>query len=262
MKIINTNWMQTTTSVTTVIVVVLSVTTITAITTSACHTSVDCSMNGECVRTDNDDGNDPQSDGLCKCFHGWKGTYCDMLNLQPLDTNFVGPYGLKLEGNVSTWGGSIIYYDKDNTYHMYASRMVNQCGLSTWTTNSEVIHAVSKNGTNPLGPYEFHDVVLPVFAHEPNAMIAPTTGEIVIYVTALPGVKPRNCNETSNGDDGVTNGKQEAEDDEDDDEDKQQLPPPKEEPTPERPSKELHEDRSPVVKLNSSTGLPKTSVLH
>ena len=188
----------------------------TTVTISACHTSVDCSMNGECILPN--DVKDPQSDGKCRCFHGWKGIYCDILHLQPIDKQL--PHGLQLADNVSTWGGSIIYYD--GAYHMYASRIVNKnCGLSTWTTNSEVIHAVSQNSSNPLGPYVVSDVVLPVFAHEPNAMIVPTTGEIVIYVTALPGVKPRNCTTTMNDNSSDGDGDNTRPDEQ------QQLPPPK-----------------------------------
>ena len=74
---------------------------------------------------------------------------------------------------------------------MFASRMVNGCGLGDWTTNSEVVHAVA---ASPAGPYELSasPIVLPPFAHDTNAIVAPT-GEIVLYVTARAGVLPVNC---------------------------------------------------------------------
>jgi hypothetical protein len=188
-------------------------------TRGGCLTSVDCSMNGECTRStvrprkrrqlltrqrrqrqrqnsssqdnNNDDDEmysipDPQIEGSCVCFHGWKGEECDQFDFLPVP---IQQLGLKLPGNVSTWGGSVI--ERDGQWHMFASRMVNGCGLYTWTTNSQVIRAVSSNGS--LGPYEFQEVIVDVFAHEPNAMEAPT-GEIVLYVTARRGVIPQqNC---------------------------------------------------------------------
>ena len=147
---------------------------------------------------DHDHDDDPQQEGKCKCYIGWKGNECDILDLLPVDSN--NHKGLQLDNNVSTWGGSIIYSQEDNKYHMYASRMINNCGLSTWTTNSEIIHAISTGGRDDddpyLGPYKFVSVVVPIFAHDTNVIISPKTGEIVLYFTGRfdhENIKPQNC---------------------------------------------------------------------
>jgi len=150
---------------------------------AACITAVDCAMNGECVHGGSPAAVDPQLPGECACSAGWKGAHCEVLDLAPSPR----AGGLRLPHNGSTWGGSIIEWN--GTWHMYASHMVGGCGLDEWTTNSEVLHAVAEQ---PGGPYEARDVVLPTWAHDTNAIVAPT-GEIVIFVTGKAGVVPRNC---------------------------------------------------------------------
>lgn len=68
--------------------------------------------------------------------------------------------------------------------------MILNCGLDDWVTNSEVIRATSQH---PEGPYEFQEVVVPVWAHDANALQAGDTGNVVLFVTALRGKTPRNC---------------------------------------------------------------------
>lgn len=149
---------------------------------SECITSVDCAMNGECIKSN---PSDAQSRGICHCYDGWKGKTCEVLDLLPVDP---AQAGLKLPNNdSSTWGGSVVY--RDGLFHMFASEILNNCGLYAWTTNSQVIRAVSEA---PYGPYRKVQVILPPFAHDANVMEAPT-GEVVLYVTALAGVKPRDC---------------------------------------------------------------------
>lgn len=55
------------------------------------------------------------------------------------------------------WGSSVIK-GEDGKYHMFASRWTKKVGFGNWVTNSQVVHAVSETA---IGPYEFHDVVLP-----------------------------------------------------------------------------------------------------
>jgi hypothetical protein len=149
---------------------------------SECITSVDCAMNGECTKLDDSDA---QAPGKCNCFDGWKGDHCETLDLMPVDPQRAG---LKLPNHdSSTWGGSVVY--RDGLYHMFASEIINDCGLYAWTTNSQVIRAVSKS---PFGPYQKVEVILPVFAHDANIVEAPT-GELVLYVTAQKGIIPRDC---------------------------------------------------------------------
>jgi len=148
-----------------------------------CITPVDCAMNGECIK--GRDESDVQTPGRCSCLDGWKGDQCVILDLLPVDSNH---YGLRLPNpDSSTWGGSVIY--RDGFYHMFASEIINNCGLYSWTTNSQVIRAIS---SSPLGPYKKVQVIVPIFAHDANVIEAPT-GELVLYITASKGVKPRDC---------------------------------------------------------------------
>lgn len=148
----------------------------------SCITSVDCAMNGQCIKPPRSDA---QSPGQCECFDGWRGATCEILDLMPVDPLHAG---LRLlDHDSSTWGGSVIF--RDGLYHMFASEIIWNCGLYSWTTNSRVIRAVSES---PYGPYRKVEVILPPFAHDANVIEAPT-GEIVLFVTALRGVQPRDC---------------------------------------------------------------------
>ena len=62
--------------------------------------------------------------GRCLCSPMWRGTSCETLSLVPaaLDS------GLRLI-NTTTWGGGIL--QDDTTWHMYAARMVDNCGLKS-----------------------------------------------------------------------------------------------------------------------------------
>ena len=157
-----------------------------------CITSADCAFNGECVK-DNEGrlatkiSFDPEAPGVCQCFDGWKGATCEVLDVLPVDPQKVG---LVLPNHdSSTWGGSVVYDEESDLYHMFASEILYDCGLYSGTTNSQVIRAVSKS---PYGPYEKVQVIVPVFAHDANIIRAPT-GEFVLYVTALEGVEPMDC---------------------------------------------------------------------
>ena len=149
-------------------------------------------MNGECIRSSSLI-DDPQSPGSCKCFSGWTGRQCEVLDFLPVPTtnNNKGgtsssgdgnDNGLKLPNHTSSWGGSII--ERDGKFYMFASEIVNQCGLEYWTTNSQVILAVSNHF---LGPYEKEEVIVPIFAHDANIVEAPT-GELVLFVTSRRGM--------------------------------------------------------------------------
>merc|ERR1712130_770163 len=47
---------------------------------------------------------------------------------------------------------------------MFLAHMSLHCGLKSWTSNSEILHAISDN---PIGPFKSSDLVLPRFAHNP-----------------------------------------------------------------------------------------------
>ena len=113
---------------------------------ASCSTDEDCSLNGLCLTR------------TCKCDPGWNGNDCGVLAIKatPLGAGFQQP-------NTSSWGGSVI--KGPAKWHMYLSRMSESCGLTSWATNSEIIHAVS---STIEGPYSYSDTVLPRFAHNPT----------------------------------------------------------------------------------------------
>jgi hypothetical protein len=145
--------------------------------TTACSTDTDCSLNGRCV------------DGECACDAAWiTGTNlsfgCSVLNVQ----NPVRDAGLhSVDGghNSSSWGGSVLRDESTGIYHMFASQMINHCGINAWTRNSHVVHATCSDAG---GKYvRVNDSrggeIFPVFSHEPNAVRDPTTGEWALFFT-------------------------------------------------------------------------------
>ena len=96
---------------------------------TACTTDANCWGNGECVS------------GVCKCDAGWIGTNCTRLDLRPAPV--ISAYGMK--PNVSSWGG--LPTKVNGTWHLHCAEMVNGCGLSSWKTNSRIIHATGDSLT-------------------------------------------------------------------------------------------------------------------
>mmetsp|Transcript_4254 Transcript_4254/g.6102 ORF Transcript_4254/g.6102 Transcript_4254/m.6102 type:complete len:406 (-) Transcript_4254:3-1220(-) len=129
---------------------------------SFCADGLDCSLNGFCDHITHQ----------CVCEKPWGGHYCEVL--QFLSVAF--PQGYGMTPNVTSWGGGIIH--DNGTYHLYVSRMTNNCSLSTWVKNSRIDHAVSTTG--PTGPYYFHDVAINTFSHN-AAPIALPDGTYVIF---------------------------------------------------------------------------------
>ena len=76
---------------------------------------------------------------------------------------------------LSSWGGNALKA-KDGKYHGYFAAMRNPpgskgiCNLGAWTSNSEVIHAVSDSAA---GPFKMKDVALPPWHHNPQIMLHP-----------------------------------------------------------------------------------------
>eukprot|EP00039_Didymoeca_costata_P002943 m.64037 g.64037 ORF g.64037 m.64037 type:complete len:788 (+) comp11619_c0_seq3:101-2464(+) len=132
-----------------------------------CERDADCSYNGHCM------------DGECVCGPAWYGPTCAALRLLPAPKE----NGYQHE-NMSSWGGSIVQ-DQSGTYHMFASQITEGCGLDAWSTNSEIIRATSDS---PVGPYQFAEVVVNRFAHEPNVIF--TGGSNVSKVMLLGTMYP------------------------------------------------------------------------
>lgn len=81
---------------------------------------------------------------------------------------------------VSSWGGSVIYDQDTQQFHMWAAEMQEHCGIRVWLTNSAIRHATTSSLDEPFEPQE---LVWPVFAHEPTVARAPS-GEFVMFFTS------------------------------------------------------------------------------
>ena len=81
---------------------------------------------------------------------------------------------------------------------MYVARMANECGLDKWTSVSQVDHAVSKKIT---GPYEFHDVAIGVWSHNPAPITLPDGTFAIFHIGN--GLHDGNVTDCSNGNDRV-----------------------------------------------------------
>lgn len=81
--------------------------------------------------------------------------------------------------SLASWGGTVVHSPSDTKhhYHLFAAAFSNGCGLDGWESNSFVMHAVADT---PEGPFEYHDTALPVWHHNPHALLAPD-GTWLIY---------------------------------------------------------------------------------
>ena len=124
----------------------------------------------------------------CACDFAWytdpDSLYgCSKLNLlNPV--RGTGLHSVDDGSNTSSWGGSALLDEESGLYHMFASQMVNHCGINSWTTNSHVVHATSSAASGVYTRVAANGgEVFPVFSHEPNAVRDPTTGEWALFFT-------------------------------------------------------------------------------
>lgn len=136
-------------------------------------TTLDCSLNGICV------------DGSCVCDFGWKGTNCGNISLGMTDPT----RGHAFDSGSSSWGGLPIKAD-DGTWHLFYSQFARGCGLSAWSTNSRIVHAVALTAD---GPFIDKDVVEPAFSHNAQAMRAIDGTWVVFYIGCGQGEAVRDC---------------------------------------------------------------------
>lgn len=124
-----------------------------------CASDLDCSLNGVCNT----------GTGTCTCDTAWTGACCTALNLLPVALNSSYRHPL-----TSTWGGNIIVDAASGTHHMWIAEMApagvggdpgaGSCGLTTWSSNSQITHVTS---SSLEGPYARQEVVLPIWSHNP-----------------------------------------------------------------------------------------------
>lgn len=130
----------------------------------ACTVDDDCSLNGICHA------------GICKCFAPWRGSSCGILDEMPGPRTAAYGHNSDESGGTgshqsivpATWGGSVLW--ADNLTHMFVSEMTAGCGLSSWGSNTQIVHAVA---ADPLGPFVRHDNALGPESTNP-AVIADT----------------------------------------------------------------------------------------
>eukprot|EP01065_Artemidia_motanka_P028168 TRINITY_DN3340_c2_g1_i1.p1 TRINITY_DN3340_c2_g1~~TRINITY_DN3340_c2_g1_i1.p1 ORF type:complete len:457 (+),score=95.51 TRINITY_DN3340_c2_g1_i1:166-1536(+) len=143
-----------------------------------CYRDEDCNMAGRCVG------------GVCDCDRGWTGPTCGRIKFGPAYR--CGSGGLCMHGemdNKATWGGEAVQGD-DGRWHMYAAMFPNST-LSSWLTDSRVVHAVADNAT---GPFTAADVALgprgngkntywdSLTQHNPAAQRAPDGTYLIFYM--------------------------------------------------------------------------------
>jgi hypothetical protein len=132
---------------------------------ASCTDAESCGLNGVC-----------RSDKTCACDAGWKGSDCSRLDTRPTfpTAGFNAPSAdaaIEQAAN-SSWGGSIV--QSGGRFVMFAAQLAEGCGIAAWDATSTVVRASS---STVLGPYEFEEVIKPVFAHEPVAARAGGLGE-------------------------------------------------------------------------------------
>eukprot|EP01063_Lacrimia_lanifica_P014194 TRINITY_DN20832_c0_g1_i1.p1 TRINITY_DN20832_c0_g1~~TRINITY_DN20832_c0_g1_i1.p1 ORF type:complete len:404 (+),score=99.47 TRINITY_DN20832_c0_g1_i1:54-1265(+) len=141
-------------------------------TAHACSDALGCSLNGDCVS------------GRCTCAPQWEGTACERLRFSdPMDW----ATGYKVEANAS-WGGNSVYHD--GMYHMFVAHMMNGCGLDDYGTNSAIARVTSKNVN---GPFEFQEIAIPAYAHNPTVRALPDGSGYVLYFIGGSRSVPKDC---------------------------------------------------------------------
>jgi len=113
-----------------------------------------CSLNGQL----------DEDQGICHCDKPWSGTECEILQFLPLSI----PNGYPNLHTKTTWGGDIVYNAHDKTHHLFVTAMTDGCSLRSWQTHSRIEHAISHTGIT--GPYEFVDVAVPIWSHNPKVI--------------------------------------------------------------------------------------------
>ena len=161
---------------------------------ATCTTDRDCNHAGTCVHahpaepTPHDHPGTRGSghgSGACECDAPFHGEHCEQFRLYSYQP---GSGGLSMPQGNATWGGSVVLGD-DGDHHMYAAMMSGHGELSTWLSQSQIAHAVSKTG--PQGPYVFAGVALAgrgghhwdaVTCHNPDVKRTPEGLYIIYYM--------------------------------------------------------------------------------
>ena len=150
-----------------------------------CTEARDCFLAGECVA------------GCCVCDAWASGANCSRLNLAPAKPQ----NGLQLPGYHS-WGGRALKDKATGLYHGYFSFMLGGCTLSSWTSNSALIHAVSSTPDGPFVPEgpsvypQMPGVFVPPWAHSANVQYSEKDQLYLLWHIGPGGVRNTGCNAT------------------------------------------------------------------
>ena len=148
-----------------------------------CSTELDCQLSGLCVN------------GACQCDAGWRGASCGQLDLLPNPPGQLAYRPLAPGGNASgfwnSWGASAPIRDVAGKYHLFSTRILNDCAIQDYTYNEQLVHTVSDT---LLGPYTFKNVALNTTIINPTVVKAPG-GEFVLFYSGqpLPAKFHKNC---------------------------------------------------------------------
>ena len=149
-----------------------------------CLSDSHCSRNGACAA----------DTGLCACAAGWTGSHCSALALQPVDP----AQGMdRLAARTSSWGGSVVFAEEDGRYHLFYSKMLNDCTLSAWLTNSACWHATADA---PEGPFANESQVVGPFSHNCIVRRAADKTFLLYHIgNGTPDGAVRNCSAGGGG---------------------------------------------------------------
>lgn len=127
-----------------------------------CFTAMQCELNGKCINS------------KCICSQGWRGRFCQTLDLLPAKRG--NGYHRK---NMTSWGGSIIAPEISglSRYQLIVAEFDLHCGFNAWYEVSRIIRASSSTAD---GPYVFEEVIKQRFAHGPTVVQAPD-GRFVLF---------------------------------------------------------------------------------
>jgi hypothetical protein len=131
-----------------------------------CKSDLDCSLNGLCG-----------SGSVCTCDVGYTGERCELFDFLPTPAAS-GFHSPALEGNVSSWGGTAVYDPSSKLWHGFFSEFYGGCGVLSWESQSQIVHAVS---SSPTGPFIKNDVTIGAEAHNAEARRDPVTGEYLLF---------------------------------------------------------------------------------
>lgn len=149
-----------------------------SVSTQACTSDEDCSLNGICSPAN-----------ICVCDPGWRGADCGELDLRPATKNT--GYNLTEEGT-SSWGAKIVHDPTDRqVFHIFVAEFTHGCGLDYWSPYSRIVRAKSTHG--PAGPYDFEAEIVGTFAHNPTVIYSEADQLYLLYNIGCPITVPDTC---------------------------------------------------------------------